>query len=87
MDMQTKVYVYAGAFFGSFLVAHVVAELSHTRLPFWVDVLIFVVFALMQFVVLVCPHCGKCAVVSGKGARAFGTPFVGDRCERCGKPF
>jgi hypothetical protein len=64
-------------------------------LPFAIKVIPqpFGVFALFvwvggfaaAFLSLRCPHCGESATASESGL--FVTPFVGNNCRRCGKPY
>ena len=44
----------------------------------------FAVFAVLQFVLLKCPHCGRAAIIKPSGVA---TPSVGDRCRHCGKEY
>jgi hypothetical protein len=39
---------------------------------------------IVQFVLLQCPHCHQSAILRPRG---IATPFVGDTCGHCGKPY
>jgi hypothetical protein len=71
---------FTASFFGGFLLILSLAPEPWSALAFaWA-------FAhmLLQFLVFRCPHCRKLAVITPRG---WSTPFVGDVCRHCGRPY
>ncbi len=44
----------------------------------------FLAFGIGQLFLLRCPHCRKSAIITPRWAA---TPFVGERCQHCGKEY
>ena len=55
-----------------------------TRAFPWIVFVWFGVFAIAQFRLFRCPHCGKLAIFTPSG---WSTPFVGDKCRYCGREY
>lgn len=50
----------------------------------WAALAWFSLFAVLQFVIFRCPHCGSLAIFTPNG---LATPFVGRHCRHCGKEY
>jgi hypothetical protein len=81
MRMAWRMRLFTVAFFGGVPMSAVLGgEKNGLTVMFgW-----FACFAILQFFVFRCPHCGRLAIFTPRGAA---TPFVGDRCRQCGQPY
>jgi hypothetical protein len=81
MAMKWRMVFFMFAFFGTGLPVGVFAV---DYGPFYISFAWFAVFAVAQFYIFRCPHCGKVAIITPDG---IASPFVGTSCRYCGKEY
>lgn len=85
MRMKTRIRLFVISYFsGVMLWAPLLDQIGWNKYltPFFVCWFMF--FAILQFFVFKCPHCGKLAIFT---PRWMATPFVGDNCRYCGAEY
>jgi hypothetical protein len=81
MTMKWRMIVFMFAFFGTGLPVIVFAVEYG---PLFIVFAWFAVFAVAQFYIFRCPHCGKVAIIAPD---FIASPFVGTSCRYCGKEY
>jgi len=85
MRMQAKMILFAVAYLVGGLVVMVLSVGGQGPILIVPILVWFLVFAVAQFYLFKCPHCGKLAWLKWNGWLA--TPFVGSSCDKCGRDY
>ena len=78
--MQEKMFLFGAIYVGGGLVVMVLATAIAPSLLGAIALVWLSIFAIGQFALFRCPHCDRFAL-------GWSTPFVGRRCEKCGKDY